>query len=65
MSLKYFHIFFITVSIIGAVAFGTWGIFFHVTQGNISYFSLGIVSLIGGAGLVIYEIKILKKFKNM
>ncbi len=65
MSLKYFHVFFITVSIIGAVAFGAWGIFYHVTQGNIIYFFLGIVSLFGGAGLVIYEINILKKLKNM
>jgi hypothetical protein len=65
MSLKNFHVFFITVSILGAVAFGVWGIYYHITQGDIFYFFLGIASLFGGAGMVIYEIKILEKLKNM
>ena len=65
MSLKTFHLFFITIAIIGAVAFGAWGIFYHLSHSNTMYFVLGIISIFGGAGLVIYEIKILKKLKNL
>ena len=65
MSLKQFHIFFISVAVIGAVAFGIWGISYHLNQRNIMYFVLGIISLLGGVGLVIYEVQILKKFKHL
>ena len=47
MSLKWFHIVFITLSVVLSVWFGVWGLF----NGQIP---LGIVSLGASIGLVLY-----------
>jgi hypothetical protein len=47
MSLKWFHIVFITLSMLVSLGFGVWAVFNqHVT--------LGVVSLAASAGLVVY-----------
>ncbi len=47
MSLKWFHIVFISLSVLLSLWFGVWGLFHQ-------QIALGIVSLSASAGLVIY-----------
>ena len=47
MSLKWFHVVFISLSVILSVWFGVWGLFNHQVV-------LGIFSLGASAGLVLY-----------
>lgn len=65
MSLKSFHIFFISVSILFFFGFGAWVL---LVNNN----GIGVWSVIGslfcfGAGvlLILYGVKFLKKFKNV
>ena len=65
MSLKAFHIFFITISVLCAFGFGAW-LFEQYTQSGKSITMLfGVVSLGVGFGLIIYGIKFLKKLKHV
>ena len=47
MSLKWFHIVFVSLSMILSIWFGVWGLFNQ-------QMALGIVSLAGSAGLCVY-----------
>ena len=47
MSLKWFHIVFVTLSTLVSVGFGVWGLFNQ-------QIALGVVSLAGSAGLCVY-----------
>ncbi len=57
MSLKWFHIVFITLSMLLSVWFGIWGLFNEQIP-------LGIVSLAGSAGLVVYGNHFLGKLRK-
>lgn len=61
MSLKAFHIFFIIISTIVAFGFGVW----VFMQENGYHFGFGILSLLAGVSLIIYGIKVFKKFKEL
>jgi len=58
MSLKTFHVFFISVSVVLCIGFGVW----CVKQPG--YLGLGIGSFVVAAALVAYEIVFLKKLKT-
>jgi hypothetical protein len=63
MSLKYFHIIFIVLSVLTTGGFGLWAL---LVNGLPDGFKLmGIVSLLGGVSLFIYGIKFLKKSKSI
>jgi len=47
MSLKWFHMLFIALSVLVSLGFGVWGVFNH-------YLALGVVSLAASAGLCVY-----------
>jgi hypothetical protein len=47
MSLKWFHIVFISLSMLISIWFGVWGLFHQQV-------TLGVVSLAGSAGLCVY-----------
>lgn len=64
MSLKAFHIFFIAVSILLAFGFGVWGMYYHLTYGNVWYLVMGIASLLVGVVLILYGINFLRKLKH-
>ena len=64
MSLKAFHLFFITVSIVLAVGFGTWAVQGYRAEGGGQYLAWIIAAFGGAIGLAIYEVKVLKKFKK-
>jgi len=63
MSLKAFHVFFITVSVLLCLGFGAWCINSDYTQGRTAYAIAGYISFGLGVLLVLYEIVFLKKFK--
>ena len=58
MSLKWVHIFFISLAVIVAVGFGLWGLLND-------YVLLGILSLVVAAGLVVYGKYFLRKARKI
>lgn len=61
MSLKTFHIVFITASIVLASWFGVWAI----SSDGWPYVITGLGSLLCAVGLVIYEVGFLKKCREI
>ena len=66
MSLKAFHVLFITASSALAVGCGIWGLRdFFSPQGRPSDLLFGLGSLAVGIGLILYERYFLKKLKRV
>ena len=65
MSLKTFHIFFIIVSTLLAVAFGVWAVDDFRRSASLVHLSLGVGSFIGSGVLVWYGIWFLRKLKHL
>jgi hypothetical protein len=65
MSLKAFHVIFITAAVLLAFGFGAWMLDAHKDSGAASDFNLGVGSLVVGVGLVIYEVYFLRKLKKV
>ena len=64
MSLKAFHIFFITVSVLLCLGFGWWCFSSESARGRAGYGAAGVGSFLVGLGLIAYEVNFVKKFKN-
>jgi hypothetical protein len=58
MSLKWFHIVFISLSVLLSLAFGLWGLFNHRA-------ALGVLSLAISAGLCVYGKSFLAKVRRL
>ena len=58
MSLKWFHIVFISLSVLVSLGFGIWGLFNQ-------QITLGIASLAASAGLVVYGNYFLGKVRKL
>ena len=58
MSLKWFHIVFIALSMLISLGFGVWGLFNQ-------YVVLGVTSLVASAGLVVYGNYFLGKARTL
>ena len=58
MSLKWFHIVFISLSVVLSLWFGIWGLFND-------QIALGVVSLTASAGLVLYANYFLAKIRKL
>lgn len=65
MSLKAFHIVFISASTLLAFGFGGWMLNAYADSGQISDLVFGIGSTVAGVGLIIYGRYFLKKLKNI
>ncbi len=65
MSLKAFHIVFVVVSVLLSFGFGVWGIYTHLSVGNVTFLIMGIVSFVIGIALIIYGINFMKKLKHI
>ena len=65
MSLKAFHIVFVTVSILLALAFGGWSLSNYFRGGQVLDLLFGASSLLAAAALVFYGRYVLKKLKNI
>jgi 4-amino-4-deoxy-L-arabinose transferase-like glycosyltransferase len=64
MSLKAFHVFFITVAVLLCVVFGVWCVSSDYTHGRVGYTITGWASFGLGILLVVYEILFLNKMKE-
>jgi len=63
MSLKEFHVVFITASVLLFLGFSYWGVVqYHQFHGTI-FIGASIVSLIAAIGLTLYEVRFIKKTK--
>ncbi len=65
MSLKAFHIFFIILSTLLAVAFGVWAVDDFGRSGNRVHLALGVGSFIASGVLVWYGVWFLRKLKHV
>jgi len=65
MSLKAFHVIFITASSLLAFGFGAWMLRAYSSEGVKADLAYGVVSLAVGVGLLVYEGFFLKKLKNV
>ena len=65
MSLKAFHCFFITISVLLSVGCGWWGIHHFLASGNQVYLGLGIGSVICIPVLLVYGFWFLRKSKGL
>lgn len=65
MSLKAFHVFFIAASILMTLGVGGWAIYVHVQETNFSLLLFGIGALLVGAGLIVYGVKVLRRFRRL
>jgi flagellar biogenesis protein FliO len=65
MSLKAFHIVFVTASILLALLFGVWSLVNYFQGGVGSDLLFGVGSLVAMIALIFYEKYALKKLKNI
>ncbi len=65
MSLKTFHIVFITVSTILCVGVGIWAISGYRSRGDVASLVVGVVALVAAVALVWYGLWFLKKLKGV
>ena len=65
MSLKAFHIVFIIVSVLLSFGFGVWGVYTHLSFGNVTFLIMGVISFVIGIALIIYGINFMKKLKHI
>ena len=66
MSLKAFHVVFISAASALAFGFGAWMLHaYRLPEGTTSDVVWGAVSLVAGVGLLVYEYFFLKKLKNV
>jgi len=65
MSLKAFHLVFITAACLLAVGFGIWLLKAFSSEGGASNLIFAIVSFAAAIGLILYECYFLKKTKNV
>ena len=65
MSLKVFHILFITLSTLMSVGLGAWGVrAFQAGDGG-GFLCLGVLGFAGAAVLVVYGVKVFKKLRPL
>ena len=65
MSLKAFHIFFITISVMLCLGFGAWCLNSDYAHGRTAYAVAGCISFGLGVLLVLYESMFIRKFKDL
>ena len=66
MSLKAFHIFFISVSALFAIWFGVWGLkSYYNTSQNGMLLVMAILSFVVASVLIVYGVKVFQKLKTL
>ncbi len=65
MSLKAFHIIFITASVLLAFGFGAWSLVGYSDSGRTADLAFGGVSVSIGVGLIVYGRYFLKKLRGI
>jgi len=65
MSLKTFHIVFVTVSVLLMLVIAAWNFGNYRDNGTTSDLTWGVVSVVAAVGLLVYGKVFLRKFKNV
>jgi hypothetical protein len=65
VSLKAFHIIFVTVSILLTLGFGVWSLVHYADEKRVLDLAFGIGSILAAVGLVFYGRYVLKKLKDI
>ena len=65
MSLKAFHIFFVTVSVLMCLGVGAWGTNEYLAAGSATGLGLAVACFVLGAGLIVYGFKVYKKLAEL
>ena len=65
MGLRVFHLIFIALSIMMAAVVGGWGINRYLADGGIGGLVLGVGFFLTGAALLLYGVKVLRKFREI
>ena len=65
MSLKAFHILFVTLASLLAFAFGAWALQVPSENGVMLYRAMGVTGLVFGAGLIAYGFWFWRKVKRL
>jgi hypothetical protein len=65
MSLRIFHLVFIALSILMAALVGGWGINRYMADGGVGGLALGAGFFLMGAALMVYGVKVLRKFREI
>ena len=65
MSLKAFHVFFVTISLLLCVGFGVWAVRDYQASDNTTSLCLGVGSFLAAVVLVVYGVWFLKKLKGV
>ena len=65
MSLKAFHIVFISLSTLTAFGFAYWSMITFMSNGEMLLVAAAVASFVCGIGLILYGIRFLKKLKHV
>lgn len=65
MSLKFFHILFIALSVLMCLVVGLWALDAYRSDGDASWVALAAAALVGGGGLVVYGTRFLQKARKL
>ncbi len=65
MSLKAFHVFFVAVSVLLAGGSGWWALNEYRNEGGAGHLTMGVASLLGGIGLIVYGRWFLRKLRGV
>ena len=65
MGLRVFHLIFIALSIMMAAVVGGWGVNRYLADGGTGGLALGVGFFLTGAALVLYGVKVLRKFREI
>ena len=65
MSLRVFHLVFIALSVLMAALVGGWGFSRYLADGAASDLALGVGFFLTGAALLVYGVKVLRKFREI
>ena len=60
MGLRSFHLLFILLVVLGADIFGVWAVVRYARGGDAYLLALGVVTIVGGLGLVLYAIRFMR-----
>lgn len=64
MSLKDFHLIFISASVLCSIGFGYWAVDQHALLHGWGYLTTAISSFLVAGGLIVYEVLFIKKIKE-
>ena len=65
MSLRAFHIFFISLSILLSIGVGSWGISNYLGDGSTGSLALGVLFCVTALALIVYGRGFLRKMKEI